>query len=492
MERRLAEIPTEEWNDVRVDITPREYVLSFPPFPSSLFSSVPFYISHFSFFLLLFPPALVCLFLLFPSLFFSPLLLFWFALFLPPPLSLLSSAAPLARPPLLRVRRGFSSVPRVLSCSLAPVPAGAPCRRPSPPAWLRAVPPVRLRAARSGAAARPLPRPVASVALCVVRPVPFGRSPSPPPRAPLVLPRGVPPSLPLPLAPVGSSSAAGSAAPRSGLARRAPLRARCALSSRVVRGPSVAPRALPVAPVARSAAPVAAAALRRVSRLLCSALPPLVLVWSAAARPRASGARVLVRARVVGSRASASVARLRERPRRRASRPVASYLSLPVGSAPARRTAARSRASSAHREGASQPPPRRSLPPHSSSHTKFLSLPTSLPLTLSTPQPPSPSPTLHPILRLFLQASSPSSLPPPPHPPPHSPHPLSSLTPSLNSQRLLLPSNFFQARCSYVAINMVVDLFSLPAGWRRPPASQHPPSRIAVVSLEACRSATPI
>lgn len=27
MERRLAEIPTEEWNDVRVDITPREYVL---------------------------------------------------------------------------------------------------------------------------------------------------------------------------------------------------------------------------------------------------------------------------------------------------------------------------------------------------------------------------------------------------------------------------------------------------------------------------------
>src|SRR3546814_5708155 len=45
MERRLAEIPTEEWNDVRVDITPREYVLdylanSFPvqlyePFPDS-------------------------------------------------------------------------------------------------------------------------------------------------------------------------------------------------------------------------------------------------------------------------------------------------------------------------------------------------------------------------------------------------------------------------------------------------------------------------
>jgi len=29
MERRLAEIPTEEWNDVRVDITPREYVLTY-------------------------------------------------------------------------------------------------------------------------------------------------------------------------------------------------------------------------------------------------------------------------------------------------------------------------------------------------------------------------------------------------------------------------------------------------------------------------------
>ena len=26
MERRLAEVPTEEWNDIRVDITPREYV----------------------------------------------------------------------------------------------------------------------------------------------------------------------------------------------------------------------------------------------------------------------------------------------------------------------------------------------------------------------------------------------------------------------------------------------------------------------------------
>ena len=27
MERRLADIPTEEWGDVQVDITPREYVL---------------------------------------------------------------------------------------------------------------------------------------------------------------------------------------------------------------------------------------------------------------------------------------------------------------------------------------------------------------------------------------------------------------------------------------------------------------------------------
>lgn len=29
MERRLAEIPTQEWNDIRVDITPREYVLDY-------------------------------------------------------------------------------------------------------------------------------------------------------------------------------------------------------------------------------------------------------------------------------------------------------------------------------------------------------------------------------------------------------------------------------------------------------------------------------
>jgi hypothetical protein len=29
MERRLADIPTEEWGDVQVDITPREYVLDY-------------------------------------------------------------------------------------------------------------------------------------------------------------------------------------------------------------------------------------------------------------------------------------------------------------------------------------------------------------------------------------------------------------------------------------------------------------------------------
>ncbi|QPF83979.1 strawberry notch family protein [Bradyrhizobium genosp. L] len=39
MERRLAEIPTEEWNDVQVDITPREYVLDYlaHSFPVQLF-----------------------------------------------------------------------------------------------------------------------------------------------------------------------------------------------------------------------------------------------------------------------------------------------------------------------------------------------------------------------------------------------------------------------------------------------------------------------
>src|SRR5262249_1444643 len=55
MERRLADIPTEDWGDVQVDITPREYVLdylahSFPtqllePFPAGEgnLSSRPFY-----------------------------------------------------------------------------------------------------------------------------------------------------------------------------------------------------------------------------------------------------------------------------------------------------------------------------------------------------------------------------------------------------------------------------------------------------------------
>jgi hypothetical protein len=39
MERRLADIPTEEWGDVKVDITPREYVLDylFHSFPTQLF-----------------------------------------------------------------------------------------------------------------------------------------------------------------------------------------------------------------------------------------------------------------------------------------------------------------------------------------------------------------------------------------------------------------------------------------------------------------------
>ncbi|BBB07711.1 strawberry notch family protein [Sphingopyxis sp. EG6] len=39
MERRLSELPTEEWNDVRVDITPREYVLDYlaHSFPTQLY-----------------------------------------------------------------------------------------------------------------------------------------------------------------------------------------------------------------------------------------------------------------------------------------------------------------------------------------------------------------------------------------------------------------------------------------------------------------------
>lgn len=41
IERRLAELPTEEWNDVRVDITPREYVLDYlaHSFPVQLYES---------------------------------------------------------------------------------------------------------------------------------------------------------------------------------------------------------------------------------------------------------------------------------------------------------------------------------------------------------------------------------------------------------------------------------------------------------------------
>ena len=39
MERRLAEIPTEEWNHISVDITPREYVLDYlaHSFPTQLY-----------------------------------------------------------------------------------------------------------------------------------------------------------------------------------------------------------------------------------------------------------------------------------------------------------------------------------------------------------------------------------------------------------------------------------------------------------------------
>ena len=43
MERRLAEIPTEEWGDVQVDITPREYVLDYlaHSFPTQLYDPLP-------------------------------------------------------------------------------------------------------------------------------------------------------------------------------------------------------------------------------------------------------------------------------------------------------------------------------------------------------------------------------------------------------------------------------------------------------------------
>jgi hypothetical protein len=42
MERRLSEIPTDEWNDIRVDITPREYVLDYlaHSFPVQLYEPV--------------------------------------------------------------------------------------------------------------------------------------------------------------------------------------------------------------------------------------------------------------------------------------------------------------------------------------------------------------------------------------------------------------------------------------------------------------------
>ena len=54
MERRLAEIPTEEWGDVQVDITPREYVLDYlaHSFPVQLYE--PFTIPKAIFF----PPGL--------------------------------------------------------------------------------------------------------------------------------------------------------------------------------------------------------------------------------------------------------------------------------------------------------------------------------------------------------------------------------------------------------------------------------------------------
>ena len=29
MERRLAEIPTEDWSDLQIDVTPREYVMDY-------------------------------------------------------------------------------------------------------------------------------------------------------------------------------------------------------------------------------------------------------------------------------------------------------------------------------------------------------------------------------------------------------------------------------------------------------------------------------
>ena len=43
MERRIADIPAEEWSDVQVDITPREYVLDYlaHAFPVQLYERSP-------------------------------------------------------------------------------------------------------------------------------------------------------------------------------------------------------------------------------------------------------------------------------------------------------------------------------------------------------------------------------------------------------------------------------------------------------------------
>ena len=42
MERRLAEIPTEEWSDLSIDVTPREYVLDYlaKGFPTQLYRTL--------------------------------------------------------------------------------------------------------------------------------------------------------------------------------------------------------------------------------------------------------------------------------------------------------------------------------------------------------------------------------------------------------------------------------------------------------------------
>ena len=42
MERRLSEIPTEEWGDLSIDVTPREYVLDYlnHGFPTQLYEAL--------------------------------------------------------------------------------------------------------------------------------------------------------------------------------------------------------------------------------------------------------------------------------------------------------------------------------------------------------------------------------------------------------------------------------------------------------------------